>query len=520
MASARLLLPVRSTGSPWSCMPSHKGINSKPLTATFSRTISTSPSPLASVSTTSSTKSETFVPLTPFGQQTVHATIHHFPSLEPLHLEEYPANHLNLPTRRDILHRAVIFEGDASRRGTASTKWRDEVRGSSRKVRPQKGTGAARLGDRRSPMLKGGGVAFGPKPRDFSTELQKKVYDLAFRTALSYRFRRGELIIVDNALELESPSSELLKAIFNAHGWWGKSSGSSLLITVKDRPLLEMTLAQTPLKGQALLWDEVDVKDLLGQGRVVIEKGALQMLLLKHQDDLPKQPRSPASTLNRVTEELPEVLGWSEFSRLEVAALEEEPEEQLRLKSRLYHAVADKRQTQAATKPEPEATRLHLSSLEAREEAYKAQAEAITEHFDLKRQSSEKEKLAGLKDANGPEYLQLLRESSFLDALAMHHQTKKMSYEAKAAFTRGDALDLRGDGASAYSWREYAEVLKAEADDLRTEIENTLTGADMSSATDEELKKFKSLLAYTQRKKTGYALSQENASGEGEQVSV
>lgn len=93
----------------------------------------------------------------------------------------------------------MIFEADAARQGTASTKTRWEVRGSGRKLYRQKGTGRARVGDKNSPLRRGGGVSHGPKPRDFSTDLNRKVYDRAWRTALSYRYRRGELVVVDGA---------------------------------------------------------------------------------------------------------------------------------------------------------------------------------------------------------------------------------------------------------------------------------------------------------------------------------
>jgi hypothetical protein len=108
---------------------------------------------------------------------TTQCTLHDFPSFEPTSFVTYPSTHLQMPLRKDILHRAVIYEGDMTRQGTASTKYRSEVHGSNRKIRPQKGTGAARLGDKKSPMLKGGGVAFGPKPRDFSTELPRRAGD-------------------------------------------------------------------------------------------------------------------------------------------------------------------------------------------------------------------------------------------------------------------------------------------------------------------------------------------------------
>ncbi|KAI9878057.1 MAG: 54S ribosomal protein, mitochondrial, partial [Watsoniomyces obsoletus] len=114
-------------------------------------------------------------------------TIHSWPTLEPVRWAWCSSSYLDMPLRRDLLHRAVIYEGDAHRRGTASTKWRSEVHGSNRKIQPQKGTGRARAGDKKSPIRRGGGVAHGPKPRSFATGLQRKVYDQAWRTALSHR---------------------------------------------------------------------------------------------------------------------------------------------------------------------------------------------------------------------------------------------------------------------------------------------------------------------------------------------
>lgn len=207
--------------------------------------------------------------------------------MEPLHFAHYPWHHLRLPLRRDILHRAVIYEGDKSRRGTASTKWRDEVHGSGRKIRPQKGMGRARLGDKKSPILRGGGVAFGPKPRDFSTELPRKIYDLAWRTALSYRYARGELILVQDEMDLESPERGLVKRVFEINGW-GKKDGRSLIVTSSLRKNLSRALDGAGEDGRVLLQSEVDVKDLLELGRIIIEKRALDGILRDHRTDLVK----------------------------------------------------------------------------------------------------------------------------------------------------------------------------------------------------------------------------------------
>ena len=191
-----------------------------------------------------------------------------------------------MPLRRDILHRAVVFEGDFTRQGTANTKTRWEIRGSHRKIRPQKGTGKARLGTRQSPMLKGGAKVFGPRPRDFATGLPKKLYDIAWRTALSYRYRKGELIICENGMEIAEPSGGYIKAILEHHGW-KKETGRTLLITSRESKHLFEAMKEDSEDGRVLTMDDVDVKDLLeNTGRVLIEKQALDDMLAEHQSDL------------------------------------------------------------------------------------------------------------------------------------------------------------------------------------------------------------------------------------------
>ena len=104
----------------------------------------------------------------------------------------------NHPIRRDILHLCVVHHLDSLRQGSANTKTRGEVRGSGIKIRRQKGTGRARLGDGQSPMLVGGGVAFGPKPRDFSTKLPRKVIQMGMRVALSAKMKENRLGVMSS----------------------------------------------------------------------------------------------------------------------------------------------------------------------------------------------------------------------------------------------------------------------------------------------------------------------------------
>jgi large subunit ribosomal protein L4 len=192
-----------------------------------------------------------------------------------------------MPVRHDILHRAVVYEGDATRQGSASTKWRDDVHGSHRKLYAQKGSGRARAGDKMSPVRRGGGVAFGPHPRDFSTDLPRKIYDQAWRIALSHRLSRGELIVVDNQIDINDNATPFfIKNFIQAHGWWKK--GRSTFITHKPNEKFFDAVDKFGNHTRAISLEDLDVKNLLETGRLVVEKDALHRILLKHSTDLAK----------------------------------------------------------------------------------------------------------------------------------------------------------------------------------------------------------------------------------------
>ncbi len=227
-------------------------------------------------------------PNNPSPESQVLTTIYSWPTLEPLRFGMYPSNHLHIPLRRDILHRAVVYEGDKTRQGTASTKWRKNVHGSNRKVLPQKGSGRARAGNKKSPIRKGGGVAFGPHPRDFSTGLQKKSLRSSLEDCSEYRYRKGELVVVDNKISLERHTGvRLLTNIFEGNQW-GSGFGRSMLVTSAYRERLFREMALDEMKRHGIVKDmfDVDVKDLLETGRIVIEQQALDTILKAHTSDI------------------------------------------------------------------------------------------------------------------------------------------------------------------------------------------------------------------------------------------
>ncbi|KAJ5413072.1 hypothetical protein N7465_005377 [Penicillium sp. CMV-2018d] len=223
----------------------------------------------------------------PGGQTPVQVMTYRWPDLEPQRLVHYSRRLLQMPTRHDILHRAVIYEGDSTRQGSASTKWRDDVHGSHRKLYAQKGSGRARAGDKMSPVRRGGGVAFGPHPRDFSTDLPRKIYDQAWRIALSHRLSRGELIVVDNNIGIDEAASPFfIRNLVKAHGWYQK--GRSTFVTLKPNEMFSDAVEKFGNHARTISVEDLDVKNVLETARLVIEKNALHKILLSHSTDLAK----------------------------------------------------------------------------------------------------------------------------------------------------------------------------------------------------------------------------------------
>jgi large subunit ribosomal protein L4 len=118
-----------------------------------------------------------------------------------------------LPINEDVIYYAINNELANKRMGTASTKGRGEVHGSNRRPYAQKGTGRARQGDFKSPIYVGGGIVFGPKPRDFSYVLPKKVKRLAMKTILSLRAQDGTMTVVEDFTVESGKTRDFVKKI-------------------------------------------------------------------------------------------------------------------------------------------------------------------------------------------------------------------------------------------------------------------------------------------------------------------
>ncbi len=116
-----------------------------------------------------------------------------------------------------VVHQAMVRQQANARQGTASTKTRGEVSGSSRKLFRQKGTGLARAGSRKSPLRRGGGITFGPKPRSYRQAMPKKMRQLALRCVLSAKAGDGELKVLEQ-LKLDEPKTKEMVRILAALG--------------------------------------------------------------------------------------------------------------------------------------------------------------------------------------------------------------------------------------------------------------------------------------------------------------
>jgi large subunit ribosomal protein L4 len=122
-----------------------------------------------------------------------------------------------VPFNEALVHQAMLRQLANARQGTASTKTRGQVAGSTRKLFRQKGTGSARAGSIKSPLRPGGGIVFGPHPRDYRQEMPKKMRQMAIRCLLSAKARDGELKVMED-IKLEAPKTKEMVKLLGALG--------------------------------------------------------------------------------------------------------------------------------------------------------------------------------------------------------------------------------------------------------------------------------------------------------------
>ncbi len=157
------------------------------------------------------------------------------------------------------------------RQGTHKTKGRSEVKGSTRKLRRQKGTGFARVGNIKSPILRGGGITFGPKPRDYSFKLNKKVKRLARKSALSQKAKNNNMIIIED-FSLEAPKTKNYIEILKKLNLEGKKS---LLVLSESNKNIVLSARNIP-NSEVTLVSQLNTYEILNTQQVVFAESAIK----------------------------------------------------------------------------------------------------------------------------------------------------------------------------------------------------------------------------------------------------
>lgn len=176
-----------------------------------------------------------------------------------------------VPAKASVLHQVVRMQQARRRAGTAQVKRRGDVRGSTKKLFRQKGTGRARRGDIKSPLLRGGGVVFGPSPRSYAFKVPKKVRRLALKMALSSKLEAGEMMVLDR-LELERIKTRDVVAVLDA-----LKRKSVLLVTAEADERLELSSRNIP-RVKVLRTDGLNVYDLLRYREVILLEPAVKAI--------------------------------------------------------------------------------------------------------------------------------------------------------------------------------------------------------------------------------------------------
>jgi len=175
------------------------------------------------------------------------------------------------------VHDTIVAYQAAQRRGTACTKTMGEVAGSGKKPWRQKGTGRARAGSFASPLWRGGGVVFGPKPRDFSKNISRKTKQLALRKALTERLNAGDVMVVED-LKFEAPKTKNFVQVLSKLGL----AGTALFVADHDKNL---TLSSRNVPDVELTTSEIlNTYQVLRSNKLIFTRSAFEKLQTRLQD--------------------------------------------------------------------------------------------------------------------------------------------------------------------------------------------------------------------------------------------
>ncbi len=157
------------------------------------------------------------------------------------------------------------------RQGTSDSRERSDVRGSTRKIKRQKGTGTARAGDIKSPIFRGGGRVFGPHPRDYYSKLNKKVKRLARKSALAYKVTDNEIMVVEDFKMETAKTKEYIKILTNL-----KLNDQKTLLVVSDTDENLYLSSRNLPNAKVLRASSLNTYDILNGGKLIFTEGAVK----------------------------------------------------------------------------------------------------------------------------------------------------------------------------------------------------------------------------------------------------
>jgi large subunit ribosomal protein L4 len=177
----------------------------------------------------------------------------------------------NVPVKSSVLYEVVKMQLAGKRSGSASVKRRSDVRGSGRKLFRQKGTGRARRGNIKDPLLRGGGVIFGPEPKSYAYKVPKKVRKQALKMALSSKLQEDSLVVLDK-FELEEIKTKKFTEVLDAF-----SVKNALIITKENNEKLELSSRNVP-GIKVLRSDGLNVYDILKYKSLILLESSIESI--------------------------------------------------------------------------------------------------------------------------------------------------------------------------------------------------------------------------------------------------
>jgi len=187
---------------------------------------------------------------------------------EKVSQRELPDALFDVPIKRSVLHEVVTMQLSCRRAGSATVKHRSDIRGSGRKLFRQKGTGRARRGDIKAPLLRGGGVVFGPDNRSYSYKVPKKKRKLALKMALSSKLKNHNIIVLDQ-FELEKVKTKAFIKVINT-----LDVNNALIVTEKKNENLDLSSRNVP-DIKVMRTEGINVYDILKYKHLVLLESSI-----------------------------------------------------------------------------------------------------------------------------------------------------------------------------------------------------------------------------------------------------